>query len=152
MKKIIAPLVILLASCSSGSSKSDDILYQKLSDADALVIEVDNAINLADTNTEAALGQLWDLCDQAEAFTQSLYGTPNSTNQYSDRYGTGWEYPGDVPDKYSDALWTPIYACALYDPIKEGHLTRVSEYIAQFRVGYRCIRSGICDELSRIAP
>lgn len=146
------PLVILLASCSSGSSKSDDILYQKLSDADALVIEVDNAINLADTNTEAALSQLWDLCDQAEAFTQSLYGTPNSTNQYSDRYGTGWEYPGDVPDKYSDALWTPIFACDLHDLIKDGQLILAGQYVSSFRIGYRCIRSGICDELSRSAP
>lgn len=152
MKKIIVSLAILLASCSSGSSKSDDILYQKLSDASALVIAIDNAITLAETDTFTAVSQLWDLCDQARAFTESLYGTPNSTDQYSYKYGAGWEYPGDVPDKYSDALWTPIFACDLHDLIKDGQLILAGQYVSSFRIGYRCIRSGICDELSRSAP
>ena len=145
MRKALLLSAILLTSCGSGQTKSDAILYQKLSDADALVIAIDRAIDLVNTNTEVALTQLWDLCDQAKAFTESIYGTPDSTNQYSDRYEVGWQYPGEVPDKYSDALWTPIYACSFYDPIKEGQWITVGQYIEQFRVGYRCIRSGFCE-------
>lgn len=143
-KSVTLILLLLLASCSSSSSRSDEVLYQKISEANELVIAVDKAIYLADSDPTSAVISLWDLCEQAEAFTQSIYGTPPSNNKYASRYKQGWEYPGDVPSDYDDALWTPIYACYLHDVIKEGQISTAAEYIAQFRVGYRCIRSGIC--------
>ena len=145
MKIIVAISALLIVSCSSSSSESDAILSQKIKDASDLVIAIDQAIYLADSYPQEAVSQLWDLCDQANAFTQSLYGTPDSKNQYSYRYGKGWQYPGDVPEKFDDALWTPIVACYLHDSIKEGQISATSEYIAQFRVGYRCLRSFICE-------
>ena len=48
-KSVTLILFLLLASCSSSSSRSDEVLYQKISEANELVIAVDKAIYLADS-------------------------------------------------------------------------------------------------------
>lgn len=124
---------VSLISCSSSSSKSDEILSTKLSRANELVIAVDNAIAKSDYDVGAALSELWTLCDESRAFTDGLTGD------------SGWEYPGDIPEKYADAFWTPGISCYLHDALKEGSIAKFAEYVGPFRKGYACIRTGTCE-------
>jgi hypothetical protein len=130
-------LLVLLASsltsCSSSVSKSDEILAIKLSRANELVMAIDNAISTADFDRNAALSELSSLCSEAETFTAGLTGD------------SGWEYPGDVPEKYSDALWTPIISCSLQTALMDGSISKFAEYVGFFKTGYACIRTGTCE-------
>lgn len=122
-----------LSSCSSSASKSDEILATKLSRANELVIAIDNAISTADFDRNAALSEFSNLCSEAESFTDGLTGD------------SGWEYPGDIPEKYLDALWTPIISCYLQTALMDGSISKFAEYVGFFKTGYSCIRTGDCE-------
>ena len=122
----------VVGSCASSSSVSDEILNRKLSDASELVIAIDNAVSKADYDVPRALYELWGLCGIVETFNDGLLGE------------SGWEYPGDVPDKYSDALFSSFYCGYLHDYLKTGELSKFAEYVGYFKAVYRCIRSGVC--------
>jgi hypothetical protein len=144
--RIIALIVFLCSSCSS--FKVDETLTRKRKEAMEISYGIVAAIDQADTDVSRAVTSLWDLCDQAEAFTESIFGvaTPLTTNQYSSRYQVGWEYPSDVPAKYDAALWAPIYACSLHDLLREQNVSKTSTVIAQFRTQFNCLSTGDCEE------
>ncbi len=122
-----------LTSCSSPTSKSDEILASKLSRANELVIAIDNAISTADFDRSAAMSELWNLCTEAKTFTDGLTGD------------SGWQYPGDIPEKYSEALWTPVISCNLQTALMDGSTSKFAEYVGYFKDGYFCIRTGDCE-------
>jgi hypothetical protein len=130
---LLVMLLVSLASCASSASKSDEILAIKLSRANELVIAIDNAISTADFDRNAALSEFSNLCSEAEIFTAGLTGD------------SGWEYPGDIPEKYSDALWSPIISCSLQTALMDGSTSKFAEYVGFFKTGYACIRTGICE-------
>jgi len=102
---------------------NEEIFWNRAKRAEKLNEETYEAIMLANSDVNAGVDALAEICPQAQEFSESEVGPE------------GWEYPGDYPESlypFQDALTASLYSCYLHDWLKEGSYGTFAEQSARF--------------------
>lgn len=127
----------LLSSCGTDGPSALEAQFR--SQAAKLSIRVKSAADLADGDRNEAMERLAQLCSEAGAFEESIYG-PN-----------GFEYPGDIKDPTETAWYTPGLACHLHDALQDGAMASFANYYAELTDGIDCLWATSSDRSEKCA-
>jgi hypothetical protein len=132
----ISPLIaaVLLTSCNSGSSSDTDqaLLSTKIREGRAILLQTYSGVSTADYDPAGAIAILDDACNDAVSFQDGLLGPD------------GWEYPGDIPAEYREALYSTKLACHLSVALSDESFSDFAMFVKQLDDANDCLGLGNC--------
>lgn len=132
----ISPLItaVLLAGCNSGGSSDADqaLLSAKIREGRDILLQTYSGVSTADYDPAGAIAILDEACNEAVSFQDGLLGPD------------GWEYPGDIPEKYSEALYATKLACYLSTALSDGSFSDFAMFVKQLDDANDCLGLGNC--------
>ena len=132
-KNFLILLVVTLAACTSNTSTADSaLLSEKLRKGRSILLDTYKGVIAADSNPAQAITILDAACEQANVFTESLLGP------------SGWEFPGDIPSKYSESFYATKLACYLSVSISDGAWSDFAMFVSQLDAADACLGQGNC--------